>query len=65
MPVIPSTAGSVNKRIAVQSGLGKKQEPIFKRTTAERVGGVTQAVEHLPSKCETLTSNTSTNQREK
>jgi hypothetical protein len=29
-PIIPTTAGNINRRIAVQSRLGKKQDPISK-----------------------------------
>jgi hypothetical protein len=28
IPVVPATAGSINRRIAVQVSLGKKQDPI-------------------------------------
>jgi hypothetical protein len=31
MPVIPDTAGRINRRIEVQAGPGKKQDPISKK----------------------------------
>jgi hypothetical protein len=43
--VIPATSGSINRRIMVQIGLGKKQEPISKLTIAKRAESVTQAIE--------------------
>jgi hypothetical protein len=43
-----------NTRILIQTGMLKKQDPISKRA-----GDVAQAVEHLPSKCEVLSSNLS------
>jgi hypothetical protein len=43
----------------VQVSLGKKQDPISKITRAKKAGGVAQAVEHLPSKCKTLSSKPS------
>jgi hypothetical protein len=44
-----------NRRITVQANLGKKQDPILKRS-----GGMVEMVEHLPSKCKALISNPST-----
>jgi hypothetical protein len=35
-PVIPAREGSINKRIVVQASLGKKRDPVFKITRAER-----------------------------
>jgi hypothetical protein len=40
MPIIPSTAGSINTRTAVQAGPGEKRDPISKITRAERARGV-------------------------
>jgi hypothetical protein len=39
-----------------EASLGKKQHPISEITNVRRIGGVTQAVEHLPSKCKALNS---------
>jgi hypothetical protein len=50
MSVIPAMQGSINRKIVVQAGLGKKRDPISKITRAERAGGETSAIEHLPSK---------------
>jgi hypothetical protein len=53
MPIIPVTAGSINRRIMIQVGLGlkkkkkKKQDPISKITRARSMD---QMVEHLPHK---------------
>jgi hypothetical protein len=44
-------------------GLGKKQDPISKISRAKNAGGVTQAVEHLPSKCKVLSSYLNTAQK--
>jgi hypothetical protein len=49
-PVIPATAGIRNRRIVVQTGPGKKRDPISKITRAKRAGGVTQGIESLASK---------------
>jgi hypothetical protein len=43
-----------------QASLGKNQDPISKITRAKSAGGITQAVQHLPKKCEALSSNPST-----
>jgi hypothetical protein len=37
MPVIPATAGSINRRIVVKASLGKKGDPISKITREKRV----------------------------
>jgi hypothetical protein len=42
-----------------QVGLNKKQDPISKVTRVKRAGGMAQAVEPLPHKCKTLSSNPS------
>jgi hypothetical protein len=36
------------------------RDPVQKITTAERAGDITLVVEHLPSKCEALSSNLNT-----
>jgi hypothetical protein len=54
MHVIPATAESTNRKIAVQTGLDKKQDLIFKITRAKRAGNVAQG---LSSKYETLSLN--------
>jgi hypothetical protein len=46
--------------IEVQTGLGKKRDPISKITRARRVGGIIQVVEYLPTKYTALSSNSST-----
>jgi hypothetical protein len=38
------TVGNINRRIAVQAELDKKQDPISKITRAKRAGGVAQVV---------------------
>jgi hypothetical protein len=47
-----------NRRITVQAGQGKKQDPISKnktkQTRSKRAGGTAQVVELLPSKHESL-----------
>jgi hypothetical protein len=49
-----------NRRIIVYTGLGK-DETLLKKNQRDnkegRAGGVAQAVEHLPSKLEALSSN--------
>jgi hypothetical protein len=47
------------KHKTVQVNLGKKWDPISKIARAKRVGGMAQAVEHLPSKHEAPSSNSS------
>jgi hypothetical protein len=42
-PVITVTAGSINRRITVQTDLDKKQDPISEITRAKRVGGMEPA----------------------
>jgi hypothetical protein len=50
--VIPATAGSINRRNAVQISLGKKQDPVPKINRGKSAGAMAQAVVCLPSKCE-------------
>jgi hypothetical protein len=52
-------------RIWVQAGLGKKLDPISKIARVKRVGGMTQAVEYLPSNHKALSSNFSTTKKKK
>jgi hypothetical protein len=40
MPEIPAMAESINRRIMVQAGLGKKQDPISKITGVKMAGGL-------------------------
>jgi hypothetical protein len=47
---------STNRRIMVQADLGIKQDLISKTNNIKRAGRVIQGVEHLPSKCEALSS---------
>jgi hypothetical protein len=42
---------------------GKKQEPISKITREKKAKGMTQGVEHLPSKCEALSPHPSTTKK--
>jgi hypothetical protein len=61
MPVIPATSGSINRRVMVQAGLGKKQQTISK--IAKSSGGLAQAIQHLPIKREALSSNPNTKKK--
>jgi hypothetical protein len=61
MPVILATIGSINRRMMAQASLGKKQDPISKKTSqTKRAGDMAQVVDLLPSKWEALSSNPST-----
>jgi hypothetical protein len=53
----PSYSGSINRRIEVQAGPSKKQNPVSEITKAKRAGSVAQVVEFLPSKLKSLSSN--------
>jgi hypothetical protein len=53
----------IKKPSFVQYSLGKKQDPIFKITTAKRAGRVPRAVQLLPSKHEVLSANPSTTKK--
>jgi hypothetical protein len=44
----------------VQAKLSKKEDPMSKITRAKRAGGVTEEVEHLPSKQKAPSSSLST-----
>jgi hypothetical protein len=57
MPIILAPQEAGIRKIPVQSQLGQ--------TTEKRAGGVTQEVQHVPSKSEALSSNSSTTKREK
>jgi hypothetical protein len=60
----PSYAGSINRRIVVQTSLGIMQDPIQK-TKAKRARGVAQVFECLPSKHEALSSIPCTTKKER
>jgi hypothetical protein len=45
--------------------LSKTQNPLSKLTTAKSAGGMTQAVQSLPRKCETMSSTPITAKRKK
>jgi hypothetical protein len=55
-PVVPATMWSINRRIVVHVGMGKKEDCILNITKAIKVGGMAQAC--LAS--EPLSSNVST-----
>jgi hypothetical protein len=42
--------GVKSRQIAIQAGLGERQDPISKITRAKRAGGMDLAVGHIPSK---------------
>jgi hypothetical protein len=50
---------SISRKIMVHSSLGKKQDSISKIPRVKRAGVMAQAVEHLPSKCDVLSSSPS------
>jgi hypothetical protein len=56
----PATVVKCKNSITVQARMSKKQDPISKITRAKRADGMTKVVEHLPSKCKALNSNSST-----
>jgi hypothetical protein len=67
MPVILVTQEAEIKRITVQ---GQPRQNVFKtlsqkHSTQKRAGGVAQVGEHLPRKCEALTSTTSMGEKKK
>jgi hypothetical protein len=47
-----------NRRILVQVGMSKMRDLISKITREKRAGDMAQAVDHLPCKCEALSSHT-------
>jgi hypothetical protein len=51
--------GRWNRGIATEADLGKNESSYLKNK-AKNAGGIVQVVEHLPSKCEVMNSNTST-----
>jgi hypothetical protein len=64
MPVTPVTAGYINRRITIQTRLGKRGDLVSKiNRTEKRAKGVVQAVDHLTSKSEVLSSNSSTTKK--
>jgi hypothetical protein len=54
-----------NRRFTVQASPIIKQDPISKITNTRRACRVVQVVEHLPSKCEPMSSNPSTTNEKK
>jgi hypothetical protein len=59
MPIIIGRQRSGGSQF--EASPGKKQDPISKiSNTHKKRAGVTQEVEHLPSMCEVLSSNSST-----
>jgi hypothetical protein len=48
--------GSTKQEDHGLGSLGKKMRPCLPITRAKRAGGLVQAVEHLPGKCEALSS---------
>jgi hypothetical protein len=54
-----------NRRFTVQASPIIKQDPISKITNTRRACRVIQVVEHLPSKCEPMSSNPSTTNEKK
>jgi hypothetical protein len=56
---------SINKRLAFQAGLDKKQDPSSKITRTKKAGGIAEAVESLPNKCKALSSKPSTVRKKK
>jgi hypothetical protein len=63
----PSYGGKhkIGKLDCIQISLGKKQYFFSKITRPKRAGGVTHLVDHLPSKHETLSSNSSSGKKKK
>jgi hypothetical protein len=53
-PLIPASVKVINRKIMVQASPGEKHD-LFRKKTA----GVTQVAQYLPSKCKSLSSNTS------
>jgi hypothetical protein len=63
MPVILATVGSIKLDCDPGCPRKKKQDFISKITRAKMTGGTTQEVEHLPTKCEVLSSNLSSTKK--
>jgi hypothetical protein len=65
-PVILAIHETVIRKTGVQSQPWaiSSREPILKILNRNRAGEVAQAVEHLPSKCEALSSNSSMARKE-
>jgi hypothetical protein len=61
MPIILATWEAEMRRIEVEASMGKwfMKHLSQKYSIQKRFGGVVQMVEHLPSKCEVLSSNPS------
>jgi hypothetical protein len=58
-------SGSVIRRIVGQASPGKMLRFISKIIRAKWAGGMSQVVEHLPTKCEALSSNPNTTKKKK
>jgi hypothetical protein len=56
----PATRGSINRRSAVQAGLGIESNAIPRITKEKKDGCIAQMVEYLLSKCKALNSSPST-----
>jgi hypothetical protein len=67
MPVILSAQEAEIRRITVQIQPWSNSlwDPILKNPTQNRADGMAEVVECLPSKCEALSSNSSTNNNKK
>jgi hypothetical protein len=63
--IIPAVVRRLSRRLKVQSGPGKKPDPISKITRVKRAGSVTQEVACLSNKHEALSSNLSTAKKKK
>jgi hypothetical protein len=57
MRVIPDKVGSIKEEDGDPGQPRQKQDPISETTRAKSVGGMTQAVECLPSKSKVLSAN--------
>jgi hypothetical protein len=57
-PVIPATQDAEIRKISVQGQPRQKARPYLKNTQHKK--GLAQVLEHLPNKCEALSSNSST-----
>jgi hypothetical protein len=62
MPITLATQETEVRRIVLQSQAWANStlDPILKKSSQKRFGGVVQVVECLPSQCEALSSNPST-----
>jgi hypothetical protein len=60
---LSSMQRNVDRMIAVHPSI--KKDPILKITKIKRADGMTQVIEHLPSKCKALSSNFITTKKKK